>query len=97
MNETEVGGYFAHRMQVAGYRGAPLLSDGARRALCRASRGVPRLINILAHKALLVLYGEGGTRLDARHVRIAAQDTPAAERPSRWPQWLRLSLGSSAK
>ena len=97
MNETEVGGYFAHRMQVAGYRGAPLLSGGARRALCRASRGVPRLINILAHKALLVLYGEGGTRLDARHVRIAAQDTPAAERPSRWPQWLRLSLGSSAK
>jgi MSHA biogenesis protein MshM len=97
MDETEVGGYFAHRMRVAGYRGAPLLSEGARRVLCGASRGIPRLINILAHKSLLLLFGEGGVHLEARHVRIAAQDTPAAEKPSRWPQWARLAFGSFLK
>ncbi|HYD55477.1 MAG TPA: AAA family ATPase [Burkholderiales bacterium] len=96
MNEEEVGGYFAHRMRVAGYSGPALLSGAARRELARASRGVPRLVNILAHKALLLLYGEGGSRLETRHVRMAAHDTPSASRSRRWWQWM-LPAGSSSE
>ena len=84
LDEDEVGTYFAHRLGVAGYSGAPLLGSGARRMLYRSSRGVPRLVNILAHKSLLALYGEGGERIERRHVRAAALDTPAAQRPRRW-------------
>jgi MSHA biogenesis protein MshM len=86
LDEDEVGTYFAHRLGVAGYAGAPLLSSEARRLLYKASRGVPRLVNVLAHKALLALYGEGAERLERKHVRAAALDTPAAELPRRW--WL---------
>jgi MSHA biogenesis protein MshM len=51
--------YLAHRLQVAGYGGASPFSPNAVRALQRASGGVPRLVNILAHKALMAAYGQG--------------------------------------
>ena len=87
LDEQEVGAYFAHRMRVAGYSGPPLLGKAARRSLYRASGGVPRLVNILAHKSLLLLYGEAGEALEPRHVHTAAVDTPAAVQPRRWWQW----------
>jgi MSHA biogenesis protein MshM len=54
------------------------------KALHAASRGVPRLVNILAHKALLLVFGEGLRQADRRHVRAAVQDTPAASVPWWW-------------
>ncbi len=84
LDEQEVGFYFAHRLRVAGYSGPSLLSRNARRALFQASRGVPRLVNILSHKALLLLYGENGDQLQHRHIRAAALDTPAAAEPRPW-------------
>jgi MSHA biogenesis protein MshM len=97
MDEDEVGAYFSHRMSVAGYAGPLLLTGSARSALHRVSRGVPRLVNIISHKSLLLLYGEGGERLEARHVRAAALDTPASSQPRRWWQWPRLRLSRLAK
>lgn len=94
LDEQEVGAYFAHRLRIAGYSGPSLLSRGARRALYQASRGIPRLVNILAHKSLLLLYGEDGERLEHRHVRFAASDTPAAAQPRRW--WPLPSFGRIA-
>ena len=85
---NEVAEYVTHRLAIAGYRGAPLFAPAAVEALRRASAGVPRLVNILAHKTLLAVYGEGGRRVERRHVRDAVADTPAAGRlsPSWWPQ-----------
>ncbi|MEA3192434.1 MAG: biosis protein MshM [Betaproteobacteria bacterium] len=84
LDEQEVAAYFAHRLRVAGYSGPSLLSRGARRALFQASRGLPRLVNILSHKALLLLFGEDGPQLELRHIRDAATDTPAAAQPRPW-------------
>ncbi len=97
MDEREVGAYFAHRMSVAGYGGRPLFTKAARKVMFRASRWVPRLVNILSNKALLLLYGEGGGRIDARHVRSAALDTPAAVQQPRWWQWPGLLVSRTAK
>jgi MSHA biogenesis protein MshM len=87
LDEDEVGAYFAHRLRVAGYTGPELLRAGARGDLYRASRGVPRLVNILAHKSMLLLYGEGGWAIEKRHVRAARLDTPAAVQPRAWWSW----------
>ena len=92
LEEDEVGAYFTHRMRTAGYAGPELLSGGARRALFDASRGVPRLVNILSHKALFLLYGEDGERLERRHIHAAACDTPSATQPRPWWAWPRLGL-----
>lgn len=70
--------YVSHRLSVAGYAGSRLFDRGAIRTLYMASGGIPRLVNILAHKALMLAYGEGKQRVVARHVKAAASDTSAA-------------------
>lgn len=80
--------YIAHRMSVAGYRGARIFSVGAVKRLARVSRGIPRLINVLAHKALMAAFGEGAPTVTEVHVGLAIADTESAQaRPS-----LRLRL-----
>jgi MSHA biogenesis protein MshM len=80
----EVNDYVAHRLTIAGYSGPALFTDGALKAIHLTSRGVPRLVNILAHKSLLLAYGEGARRAERRHVRVAVDDTPAATTPWWW-------------
>jgi MSHA biogenesis protein MshM len=85
----ELGGdeldyYLAHRLRVAGYRGNRLFTRSAVRALHEASGGIPRLVNVLAHKAMLLAYGEGVQQAAPRHVRAATSDTPAAKQKSWW-------------
>jgi MSHA biogenesis protein MshM len=87
LGRKEVADYVAHRLTIAGYSGAALFANGALTELHAASRGVPRLVNILAHKSLLTLYGEGGRQVERRHVRCAVEDTPSAS--SRWWWWSR--------
>jgi MSHA biogenesis protein MshM len=71
--ETEY--YLVHRLQVAGCRRPGIFARAAARRLHKASRGIPRLINILAHKAMMAAYGEGVRRIDEEHVRLAIADT----------------------
>jgi MSHA biogenesis protein MshM len=82
----ELDHYLDHRLRVAGYRAGRLFAEPAVRALHHASRGIPRLVNIIAHKSMLLAFGEGGQRVFARHVRSATSDTPAA-RQAWWASW----------
>ena len=80
LKPDETRNYVAHRLRIAGYRGDRLFTASALRALHRASNGTPRLINILAHKALMLVFGEGRQTVKLRHVRQARQDTEGAHR-----------------
>ena len=80
LKKSEIGLYVAHRLRVAGYRGEGLFTQAALRALHRASGGTPRLINILAHKSLMSVFGEGRQMAGVRHVRLARKDTEGARR-----------------
>lgn len=82
----ELAAYVEHRLRVAGHRGEALFSPAALRALHRASGGTPRLINILAHKALLSAFGEGKSQVGLRHIRLAHKDTEGSRR-LRWFWW----------
>jgi len=68
-------GYVSHRLLVAGYHGKPLFTVDGLDALYRASHGVPRLINILAHKTLMIAYGRGASRILKEHIYLAVADT----------------------
>lgn len=96
LDREEIGAYVEHRLAIAGHEGAPLFDNGALGALHRSSGGIPRLVNILAHKALLLVYGEGGRCATRRHVRAAAEDTPATEQQRNW-WWPRLRAGRAAE
>lgn len=80
----EARNYLQHRMHVAGFRGELNFSPSAVRALHRASRGTPRLLNILAHKALLSAFGEGVQLVKRPHVCGAVRDTEGAGSPGWW-------------
>jgi MSHA biogenesis protein MshM len=84
--------YLAHRLRVAGYTGSRLFSRGAIKGLYKSSGGIPRLINIMANKALMLAYGEGKQQVSARHVQAAAGDTVSTTRRSRWG-WLAAGGG----
>lgn len=92
LSAEEADHYLAHRLRVAGYRGGRLFMPAAARRMHSASRGVPRLINIIAHKALLLAFGEGQQQVLPRHVRSAAADTPAAANPRWWMMGLAAAL-----
>ncbi len=67
--------YVSHRLATAGYNGPALFGRRALDLLFEVSRGIPRVINILSHKALMVAYGKGERAVDVEHVRRAAEDT----------------------
>jgi len=52
----------------------------AEHALWRVSRGLPRLVNIIAAKAMMLAYGRGAQQVTRRHVMAAARDTLAARK-----------------
>jgi len=80
LTEEAMTVYIEHRLHVAGYRGAPLFNPKALNLLHRGSGGVPRIINILAHKAMLVAFGRGSRMVDTSAVRQAIADTEGAIR-----------------
>jgi MSHA biogenesis protein MshM len=86
LSRDDLDFYVAHRLRVAGFAGARLFTVEAIRRLFDSSGGVPRLVNILAHKSLMLAYGQGRQQVGAEHVRAAAADTIGA-RSRRWP-WL---------
>ncbi|WP_428624025.1 ExeA family protein [Sedimenticola sp.] len=78
LNTEGCRGYVQHRTRVAGHQGDALFNDKALGWLCKGSRGIPRLINILAHKSMLAAYGEGKSKVEKGHVRRAIDDTEGA-------------------
>ena len=93
-----VENYLCHRLNIAGHRGSPLFSQRAARHIHRASGGIPRLVNILAHKSLMAAYGQGDRQIDGRHVRLAVRDTDMARGTGRGRRLLKYlsSLASLA-
>ncbi|HVC49625.1 MAG TPA: AAA family ATPase [Burkholderiales bacterium] len=75
LNRQETEYYLAHRLSMAGYTGGQLIDKAAVNYLYRLSRGIPRLINILAHKSMLLAYGEGSRQINRHHVQVACRDT----------------------
>jgi len=84
--------YITERLAVAGYRGEPLFERSAVRLLVQGSRGIPRLLNILANKCLMAAFGEGSRCVGVRHVRRALADTEGSALPQGWSRHLRWPL-----
>jgi len=78
LDRAGVDGYVQHRLRVAGHSGGRLFSPAALDAISTASRGIPRLVNILCHKALMAAYGQGAAMIDPAHAAAAIRDTEDA-------------------
>ncbi len=83
LDREAVTGYVKHRLKVAGHEDGNLFGVAALDAIYRSSRGIPRLVNILCHKTLMVAYGQGQTVIDLLYVKMASRDTEDATPLSR--------------
>jgi general secretion pathway protein A len=74
IGRQETESYILHRLQVAGSNGRPTFSKAAVNSIHRRTRGVPRLINAVCDKTMLVGFVEGQDHLGRREVRRAARE-----------------------
>lgn len=77
--------YIQHRLRIAGAK-RPLFSWHAMRIIHARAGGIPRLINVIADRALLGAYARGRKRVGAGIARRAAREVLG--QPSRRPSWL---------
>ncbi|MEQ1529107.1 MAG: AAA family ATPase [Methylococcales bacterium] len=75
LSYQDVSAYLKHRLRVAGLSNPAIFSRPANLAIHYFSRGIPRLINILAHKAMLSAFGKGRQSIGLMQVHLAAMDT----------------------
>ena len=80
--------YISHRLVKAGFSGSHLFSQQALDLIFGTSKGVPRMINILAHKALMAAYGKGESRITESHIKRAIADTETARQSTSFAQRL---------
>ncbi len=73
LNKAETQQYLRHRYAVAGGMQFPFAAD-AIAALFQHSKGVPRLLNIIADRALLAAYVHENKIIDKKLVAIAAKE-----------------------
>jgi len=66
--------YIAHRLEVAGREDGGLFSRRALKVIYRASGGIPRLVNVICDKALVLGYGAGAHVIRGRIIKEVLKD-----------------------
>ena len=92
LSRAETAAYVRHRLKVAGAT-TDVFSSGAMKELHRLSHGVPRLVNVIADRALLGAYTCEQHRVTAALVRRAAGEVHGRTVA---PAWLPWTLGAVA-
>ncbi|SIS87522.1 ExeA family protein [Neptunomonas antarctica] len=82
LSAEEIRHYLEQRATRAGYKGLSLFSSGASKLIAKVTGGVPRLVNILAHKSLMSAYGRGDYVIGKPHVIKAIEDTEGVSVPA---------------
>src|SRR5690606_36905006 len=87
----ETSAYLRHRWRVAGGTRFPFDAAAVQRLHARAG-GVPRLINVIAERALLAGYARDATSIDSKLVDAAAKEVlPQVLARWRW-RWLAAAV-----
>lgn len=94
MSREDLDSYLFHRLATAGYTYGSLFTNKARDILYKASEGVPRVVNILCHKALLAAYGKGDQKVTKETMRLAIKDSDMAILPGKWALTIIIALVS---
>ncbi len=94
LSAAETAAYARHRLRVAGAT-SDILTNGALAELYRQSGGIPRLINVIADRALLGAYTQDRHRVTAAIIRSSASEVFDRRVTPRWLPWV-AGLGGGA-
>jgi general secretion pathway protein A len=70
----EVGQYIRHRLKVSGGPGSVKFTKGALSLIYFFSEGIPRRINALCDRALLIAYTKNLSKIDRKIIKLAVND-----------------------
>ena len=73
LDRPELDAYLSHRLRLAGCE-LPLFEPPAVEALSQSARGLPRLINRIAHYALTAAAVKGARTVSAEHLELAVAE-----------------------
>lgn len=79
LNLEETRGYIQHRLNVAGGKGKIRFDRSAVDLLFRYTQGIPRMINVMADRALLLAYTQNSKHINTKIIRSAARDIGGLE------------------
>jgi type II secretory pathway predicted ATPase ExeA len=87
LDATEAADYVVHQLRVAGARPDTVIAEEALEILVKAAQGLPRLLNQIAHQAMLLTAQAGAGRVDAEAVleglaRLGMEMPAEEEEPS---------------
>jgi general secretion pathway protein A len=74
LSPTEVRSYIQHRLTVAQGPGLLKFTNGAFNLICNLTEGIPRRINALCDRSLLIAYTKNISKITRRIVNLAAHD-----------------------
>lgn len=93
LSKEDTAEYVRHRLRVAGTRSEVFKPSGLRR-LYKAARGIPRLINVIADRALLAAYARDRHTVDGSLVDRAASEVFGYRKPAGdWWPWAAVVAG----
>ena len=96
LSYRQTAAYVRHRLAVAsGGRAADVFSRPALHLLHAVSGGVPRLINMIAHRALLTAFVERRPRVGRREIAAAYAELQAVPLPGTWGAMSRLGVAAA--
>jgi len=97
LDRVGMDAYIMHRLVVAGFIHGNIFEASALERLHKASKGIPRLINILSHKALMVAFGQGARIITEDMIRLVISDTEDTQlKSSKVPWWRRMVASVAA-
>ena len=79
LDKNDLSNYINHRLHRAGAKGA-IFESGCINSLFKLTGGVPRLINLVCHQALVAAYASGQKTVSAKLVRQAAAEILSDEK-----------------
>jgi general secretion pathway protein A len=88
LNLDETSAYIQHRLQVAGMSPERVVfSPAVVRGIYKATRGIPRVINVLCDRMLLGAYGRNTAHVDHNMLRLAVQEVLGEQEPADTTMW----------
>ncbi len=79
LSRTDLDSYLCHRLAMAGFTHGSLFNRRAVDLLYKSSKGIPRVINILCDKALMVAFGRSDREVNRHYMKTAIGDTESIQ------------------
>ena len=92
VDRKSLTGYINHRLSIAGYHGGELFTSKAIDKIYKNSKGVPRLVNTLCNKALILAFGQGQNNVACKHIAQAINDAEDGNNTN----WLAIYISLAA-